>query len=68
MSRQSRGGSRYRGPSDSFTISAAIPASVISEDSGARNANNRSMNSDQLVILSRQVGTSRLKLLNCQED
>ena len=59
MSRQSRGGSRYRGPSDSFTISAAVPASAISEDSGARDANDRSMNSDQLVILSRQVGTSR---------
>ena len=59
MSRQSRGGSRYRGLSDSFTISAAVPASAISENSGARNANDRSMNSDQLVILSRQVGTSR---------
>ena len=59
MSRQSRDGSRYRGLSDSFTISAAVPASAISEDSGARNANDRSMNSDQLVILLRQVGTSR---------
>ena len=59
VSRQSRGGSRYRGPSDSFTISAAVPASAISEDSGARDANDRSMNADQLVILSRQVVTSR---------
>ena len=56
MSRQSRGGSRYHGPSDSFTISAAVPASAISEDSGARNANDRSMNSDQLVTYSFALG------------